>query len=162
MATERQIAFIEKLRDERDLSAFSEDFRARLSDSVHLYKYDNKDISNLITDLLNSPMKTVAGATPITEPGMYAKEKAGIFRVRISKTSGKPYAMRMILDPDADKARFEYEAGAIRYLTAENRMSLEDAKKFGLETGFCCVCGAFLTDPKSVAVGIGPVCAKKV
>jgi Family of unknown function (DUF6011) len=34
------------------------------------------------------------------------------------------------------------------------------AKAHGLKTGVCSCCGRALTDPKSVAAGIGPVCAK--
>lgn len=34
------------------------------------------------------------------------------------------------------------------------------AKAHGLKTGVCSCCGRGLTDPKSVAAGIGPVCAK--
>jgi hypothetical protein len=34
------------------------------------------------------------------------------------------------------------------------------AKRHGLETGSCCCCGRRLTDPASVAAGIGPDCAE--
>lgn len=37
--------------------------------------------------------------------------------------------------------------------------TLEEAIKYGRETGKCACCGRPLTDPKSVARGIGPVCA---
>lgn len=33
------------------------------------------------------------------------------------------------------------------------------AKVYGKETGTCCCCGAELTDPVSIANGIGPICA---
>lgn len=35
------------------------------------------------------------------------------------------------------------------------------AKLYGTETGACCFCGRELTDPQSVAVGYGPICADK-
>lgn len=35
----------------------------------------------------------------------------------------------------------------------------EVARKYGRETGSCCCCGRELTDPASVAAGIGPDCA---
>lgn len=38
---------------------------------------------------------------------------------------------------------------------------LEAAKSYGRETGTCCCCNRELTDPASVAAGIGPVCANK-
>lgn len=37
----------------------------------------------------------------------------------------------------------------------------EVAVKYGHQMGICCCCGAELTDPVSVANGIGPICAEK-
>ena len=58
-------------------------------------------------------------------------------------------------------ARFEYAAGAMRLLSAETAMSLEQAKTYGALYGTCCACGRTLTDEASIAAGIGPVCAEK-
>ena len=38
----------------------------------------------------------------------------------------------------------------------------EYALLYGRETGECAVCGAALTDPKSIALGIGPKCGQKI
>lgn len=38
---------------------------------------------------------------------------------------------------------------------------LKVAKKYGFATGQCCCCGKALTDPNSIAAGIGPICADK-
>ena len=38
----------------------------------------------------------------------------------------------------------------------------KEVTKWGRDTGICGVCGAPLTDPESVARGIGPVCATKI
>ncbi len=35
------------------------------------------------------------------------------------------------------------------------------AEAYGIETKQCCICNTTLTDPKSVARGIGPICAAK-
>ena len=35
------------------------------------------------------------------------------------------------------------------------------AKLYGQETGVCCCCNRELTDPKSIELGIGPICAEK-
>lgn len=35
------------------------------------------------------------------------------------------------------------------------------ARRFGRETGACCFCAIELTDPRSVTVGYGPICADK-
>lgn len=39
---------------------------------------------------------------------------------------------------------------------------LETVVAIGRDTHTCCACGAELTDPESVARGIGPYCAKKI
>jgi hypothetical protein len=36
-----------------------------------------------------------------------------------------------------------------------------EAIKYGKRTGSCSCCGAELTNPKSIALGIGPICASK-
>lgn len=71
-------------------------------------------------------------------------------------------------DPTRDKsekiqaATFTYLGLAERCLpAAARRLSLEEAKQFGKIYGFCVKCGATLTDEKSIAAGIGPVCASK-
>lgn len=38
---------------------------------------------------------------------------------------------------------------------------LGTAQKYGKESGRCCSCGRDLTDPESIAAGIGPICATK-
>lgn len=102
--------------------------------------------------------------------GMYQHPNGDIFKVQISKTSGKPYAKKLqpiggarLVDATEERVNFEfvYAPGEIRTLTSEMAMTMEAAKAFGLRYGVCCVCGAFLKDAKSVAAGIGPVCGKR-
>lgn len=99
-------------------------------------------------------------ANPVTEVGMYRKGD-DIYRVKLSK-AGRLYAMRFNPNGDTPGARFDYVGGAIYSLEASHRMSVEDVSALGLKFGICVVCGAELTDTKSVARGIGPVCAKRV
>lgn len=54
-----------------------------------------------------------------------------------------------------------YAQGVVRKLQPSDMMTLEQAKEYGALYGVCCVCGALLTDEKSITAGIGPVCAKK-
>lgn len=97
---------------------------------------------------------------PVTEPGMYRK-LTSVYRVRRSKT-GNLYAEALVAAvPGQKKGRYVYAPGAIKALTADMKMTLVQAKEYGQEFGTCCVCGALLTDPKSVTAGIGPVCVKK-
>jgi len=97
-----------------------------------------------------------AAATEALALGMYRRD-GEVYRV-VASRAGRPYAKR--LDPATGK--FDYAAGAIRTLTAADRMSLSEAAEYGRAIGRCCVCGATLTDPESVARGIGPVCGGRV
>jgi hypothetical protein len=90
-----------------------------------------------------------------------------IFKVqRAVHGSGHLYAKELVMDPNESDAAeptfsFQYAAGAIRLLSQETLLSLEDAKAFGALYGVCCVCAATLTDEKSIEAGIGPVCGKR-
>ena len=41
------------------------------------------------------------------------------------------------------------------------KLTLEQAKEYGRETGVCISCSAQLTDPESIARGMGPICMAK-
>lgn len=165
-ATEKQVDYIKFLLDTR---AGDEARTARISERIADGTMDRQFASEAITYLKAcakkpvAPREYVVRAEPqaILSEGMYRMD-GDIYRVQRSRESGNLYAKVMILpDFPGDKPGFEYAPGAIRRLTAEHRMSLEDAKAWGVETGICCVCGAFLTDPESVEAGIGPVCGKR-
>ncbi len=63
---------------------------------------------------------------------------------------------------DADSLTFVYTPGAQRRCNETNRMSMDEAVKFGALYGMCCVCGRTLRDETSIEAGIGPVCAGKL
>jgi hypothetical protein len=99
------------------------------------------------------------------EAGMY-KVGDKIYKVyKAVHGSGKMCAKELVVLPaegrDEPEATFDYRGLAERFVTAADRMSLEDAKAFGAIYGVCCVCAATLTDETSIAEGIGPVCSKR-
>ena len=96
---------------------------------------------------------TVGSALPA---GMYKKGN-DVFRVVISKSSGRPYAKRSL-----PQGGFDYVPGAIYNLQASDRMTYQEACARGLATGYCCVCAKELSDALSVTRGIGPVCEKRM
>jgi hypothetical protein len=140
-ATEKQISFIERLLTERIWN-----------DEVEVSALSSKEASNLIENLLKSP-KSQNFANEI---GIYQTENGDVYRVQPSQSTGRLYAKKLVIS-----GGWEYENGAIYRLKPEHKMTLEEAKAFGMATGLCCVCGKFLTDPDSVSQGIGPVCIKK-
>jgi hypothetical protein len=57
------------------------------------------------------------------------------------------------------------DAGQIGFYTGANDgtirlLSDDELIQIGRDTGICCVCGKVLDNPKSIAAGIGPHCAK--
>lgn len=156
-ATENQINYLRDLLATRASdAAYRADLEARIADGT----LDKGRASDAISALRLAPKAAAKPSASVAE-GMYRKDGV-IFRVHRSRESGNLYAKRLELDLlNNEKPRFVYAKGAIMRLTSEDAMSREDAKAFGVETGICCVCGAFLTDEKSVAEGIGPVCAKR-
>lgn len=101
------------------------------------------------------------GSTPrrevsITEPGVYLRD-GSVHRVQRGN-SGRLYAKTM----DLQNGGWQYAPGAVYSLEPGDRLTLEQAKQLGHAWGRCVVCGATLTDPKSIASGIGPVCASRV
>lgn len=120
-----------------------------------------RQLSAVLNDITRSKRKEASTANPVTEVGMY-RNSNGVFRVKKSRESGNLYAMRFIPEATTKRERFVYERGGIYSLTASDRMTVEQAQELGALVGACCVCGADLTDEKSIRAGIGPVCAKRV
>lgn len=145
--SEKQAQFIIRLLSEKEVSI---QVRDKIGDPARL---EVRSASKIIDWLMAQPQQTNADA--VTDVGMYM-DGVTIFKVRRSKTTGALYAMRLVGN------KFMYESGSIRALKSSQRMSLDQAKAYGVQTGTCCVCAAVLTDPKSIASGIGPVCAKRV
>jgi hypothetical protein len=103
------------------------------------------------------------GALPAaTEPGFYSVG-ADIWRVRQTKDGQRTYAVRLDVQPGARKGTWEYVKGGLNVIARDGAPLTEAAASaFGLAHGICAICAAELSDPISVARGIGPVCAKKV
>lgn len=120
-----------------------------------------KQLSAVLRNMESDKTEKRSNGNPVTEIGMY-RNAEGVFRVKQSKDTGNLYAMRFIPEAQSKADRFAYERGAVHRLSATDRMTVEQATELGALYGMCCVCGADLTDEKSVKAGIGPVCAKRV
>ncbi len=120
----------------------------------------------------------VPAAKLVLEDGMYRMDGT-IYKVQHAvHGSGNQYAKELIRTEAVEASAgsfqygpieakpagftFAYAQGAVSKLRPEHRMTLEEAKAFGALYGVCCVCGATLTDEKSIANGIGPVCEGRV
>ena len=166
-ASPKQVAFLTSLVAERNQSAIVGGPVVEAGEN--LAALSAKTASELITALLACPKQGAASPAEPLEVGMYRNESGEIFKVQESKT-GNRYAKKLVqisgerLTEEGETVSFEFEyaPGAVRSLTAAMRLSLEEAKAFGLKFGVCCVCGKTLTEATSVARGIGPVCITKL
>jgi hypothetical protein len=147
-ASPRQISFLTSLASEREF-----DLSERNPAGMTV-----REASEMIEFLLAMPKPASRVSFVELELGMYRLANGDIYRVQRSRESGRLYAKKL----DWANNTFVFESGAMRLITADDRMTLADAKAWGVETGVCCVCSAFLTDPRSVEAGIGPVCASRV
>lgn len=151
-ATEKQVAFIQRLATERGYANYP---TTGLS---------TKDASTVIETLLAMPK---AAPAPASAPqalamGMYRDNLNGDYiRVYPAKNGGHLLAKALREDEDG-VWRFHYLGGAAKATKNATRMTKEEAAAFGHQFGVCCLCGRLLTDPESVAAGIGPICADKV
>ena len=83
-----------------------------------------------------------------------------VFALVEGKDSGKPYAKKLVVA--GKKGAWVYAPGAVYTLLPGQLITLPEAVALGHTLGCCVICGRTLSDARSVAAGIGPVCAKKV
>lgn len=167
-ASDKQVALIKRLAAERnwnDGQAVLAHPMSVVADVVAGVVVEGRDASAAI-DLLFGCAKAVrpvaasAAAAEALEMGMYRTQDGTMYRVYPAKNGGHLLAKRLV---QVDGGwEFEYAGAAGRFVAASDRMSLEEAKAWGAQFGTCCVCAALLTDPTSVAKGIGPVCESRV
>lgn len=97
------------------------------------------------------------GRPPVTDEGLYRARSTGkLYRVK-EGGSGSLYAQE-ITRTDAGNVRFERASGMVDCLSAEDRLTVEEAETLSQDWDRCIKCGAELTASR----GMGPVCRKKV
>lgn len=160
-ASERQVSYLLSLIEGREWPESLPITRDDASQRIYEGTMDRRTASSLIDALRVAPKIATKVVGDLSE-GMYRTGDGTMYRVQRSRESGRLYAKRMDWDLTTGKPHFEYDKGAIYALTSADRMSVEDARAWGVETGICCVCGAFLTDAKSVERGIGPICEGRI
>lgn len=183
-ATEKQIAFIHRLLDEKNLLASPSFFDAvnamdheeyaayiqHIKDQVT--RVDKKRASGLIETLIALPSKDKDESRTFTPDadmtaGVYEVDGV-IYIVKPNRDKTRLYAKRLV-EINAERAteagtrveiEFEYEAGAMKKIKPEHKMPLEKAKELTIRYGRCIVCGRTLKAAESVERGIGPICIK--
>jgi hypothetical protein len=165
MATERQVSYLEGLRDGKDLSSLSPEQVAWLEDAdfTQVRKSRASDIISKLTELPwrpreknNSLFKEMWDIGVAT--GRYAiPGDDGALRFYSVKRDEERVAVWV--DVWASDARYPIRAIPQRVEILKAIAADPDAgPRFGREIGRCYVCGRTLTDETSRALGIGPIC----
>ena len=160
--TERQLSYLTDLVKSRVIP----DELALIKDA-NLSALDKKSASKAIDILSKQPKRQQGMTIPETIPdGRYAylHEELGkivFYRVvtsrdgfsrRVQKVLGSPGDFRYINVTGTEAAN------AIKAIEPDPGLA---SQLFGHAVGACGVCGSPLTDPESIRLGIGPICAKK-
>jgi hypothetical protein len=145
-ATEAQLATLYGLFGEK----FDAEKAAEYREWLNTHRISKATASDRISKLYNMP-----NVNELDE-GMY-KVGEDIFKVYRTRERDILVTKQLI------EGSFEYTGKKpLSRITAEHRMTLDEAKEYGRVTGTCCQCGRKLTDETSIAEGIGPVCAGKI
>ena len=145
--TEKQVQFIARLVEEREISPTGS---ARLL--LEMWEFDRtRETATVLIDALMALPRLVEAPAP---SGLHVLD-GEVYRVVVSRGSGRPYALLLVA---ACTGAFEYAPGAVRHLSEDTLMTLEEARDYGVRYGVCAACGRTLTDPESIEYGIGPVC----
>lgn len=115
---------------------------------------------------IRARLAEIAPKTPKVEltDGMYRTADGKIYKLQWNREKTNLYGKILETTKDEDGtvyASFEYAPGVTRRLTLDDKMTLEEAKEYGVLYGTCCVCARTLTNEASIEAGIGPICASK-
>lgn len=94
--------------------------------------------------------------------GVYFKAEQGTYYKVVKGTNtGNWYAKEWVPDVPGDPGTWKYAGRApMHFLTALDRVTVEQARRFGLVTSRCVFCSRKLTDERSIHVGYGEICAE--
>lgn len=119
--------------------------------------YAGQTVQAAVLSVVNkhvAPVPVTVTPLPVSEEGIYFTDNT-YFKVVFNLEGTRLYAKTW----DGDE--WAYDRGAIHRLTADMKVTAEQAAQFGALTGACVFCSRRLTDERSVTVGYGPVCADK-
>lgn len=149
IATDKQIGFMHKLAAERDAVDWINEVLAQSITKQQASKY----IDTLMA------MPKVASKDAVVEPGFYMYGET-VYKVKWNKAKTNLYAQAM--STVGSSGKWIYAEGAMSKIKADMKLTVDDAAAFGHHNGYCAICGLELSNPESVARGIGPVCITKI
>lgn len=167
--TERQLGYITALLKVRIVE---QEWRERIAEELSSTdpKPTRAHVSKIIAWLETQPVKptetinTQSGGAPaptrkVPDAGVYTIGD-DVFAVVYNRQRTHAYG-RALVQNRHGKWRWIHDASVIgRVAAAGVPITLERAEQVGKLTGICAMCRRVLSDPESIARGIGPVCAK--
>ena len=160
-ATEKQLAFIDRLVAERDTTPLEGGILGERLLDVGGGKFVSKqEASDLIDNLTRLPKIETAQRTKIDD-GIYVLGDDTYKIVHAVHGSGKQYAKKLVQGATTGTWSWKYVGREpLTRIRSEHRMTQEQAAEFGKLYGICVRCAADLTREQSIHVGYGPTCAK--
>ena len=153
--SEKQINFVKKLSQDK-LGGIELLTNVLQEQKVNAVEELSKQV---VSGLINTLLAKEDTPVTVTEVGAYLYE-GEIYSLRIGVESRKWQVWSY--DENAKKyLRNDSLLPLLKKIQPANRLTLEQAIKRSVQTGVCCHCGRTLTQLKSVAGGIGPICAKR-
>ena len=157
--TERQVQFAQSLVTSKEGGQELLANVLQLKGVHSLEQLSRVEVSGIINTLKTTKAKEVV--IKISEVGAYLLDET-IYSIRQGQESKKwqvwSYSDEAKKYQRNDK---EVETKVLSKVDETNRLTLDQAIKYSAQTGICCHCGRTLTVLKSVAGGIGPICAKR-
>lgn len=180
--TNKQLSFIERLMDERDLAASPKFREATASMDEHerqayistikagLQDLSRSEASAYIERLLELPRRSASRSASAPAPassydvpaGRYAveREDGALAFYRLDRPTEGRWAGYMFLSVQASDELHPIKGHAAKeaILSKIAADPAGAARRYGQEIGSCAICGRTLTDETSREYGIGPVC----
>lgn len=154
-ASEKQVSFALSLVEAKEEGWEILNNYLQSTNVVSIALLDKQQVSSLITTLKNSQDKKPT----ITDVGAYLYEGV-VYSIRKNQNN-----QLIVWTYNEEIKKYERNYSATKKLLNKiqpsHRLTLEEAEKYSAQTGLCCHCGRTLTVLKSIAGGIGPICAKQ-
>lgn len=154
-ASEKQVSFAQSLSLAKEGGQESVANAIQLAKVQSLEQLSKKQISLLINELRAKEDKK----SSITQVGAYLYDDV-VYSIR--KNQNDKFIL-WTYNEQIKKYERNYSATKklLNKIQPSDRLTLEQAEKYSAQTGLCCHCGRTLTVMKSIAGGIGPICAKQ-
>ena len=156
-ASEKQLSFANSLTKKKEGGIETLNHYLHNRKVSSLEELDRKDVSEIINALKFA--KEITPPMKITEVGAYILNGI-VYSIR-QQPETKRWSVWTYSDTAERYVRNDKEFGVLYQLDTTDRLTLELAIKYSAQVGICVHCGKTLTVLKSVAGGIGPICAKK-